>query len=223
MEKHYVSYLRVSTARQGRSGLGLEAQRQAVVDYINGNGSKVIAEFVETESGKGSNALAKRPVLKEALAYCKAHKAMLVIAKLDRLARNVHFVSGLMESGVEFVACDFPTANRLTIHILAAVAEHERDMISQRTKDALAAAKRKGVVLGNPRLREARAAWEGKSMKFAETIRPEVEELRAKGQSQRKVVESLNSQGIATPRGGKWSLAQVQRLLKRLNIPVWAA
>src|SRR6476620_4349785 len=134
----WISYLRVSTDRQGASGLGLEAQRKAVADYLNGGNWTLAAEFVEIESGKRSN---NRPQLAAALAACKKHKAKLVIAKLDRLSRNVHFISGLMDAGVEFVACDMPAANKLTIHILAAVAEHEREMISTRTKGALAAAK----------------------------------------------------------------------------------
>lgn len=137
----YVAYYRVSTQRQGRSGLGLDAQKQAVRDYLHGGTWVLIGEYKEVETGKGSNALERRPQLREALAFCKKHRATLLVAKLDRLARNVAFVSALMESNVEFTACDFPQANRLTVHILAAVAEHERDMISQRTREALAAAR----------------------------------------------------------------------------------
>src|SRR5437016_11437517 len=138
----YIAYFRVSTARQGRSGLGLEAQRQAVRTHLNG--VKPLSEFTEVESGRRSD----RPKLTEALAACRVHKATLVIAKLDRLARNVAFVSNLMDAGVEFEAVDFPQANRLTIHILAAVAEHEARMISERTRAALAAAKVRGKSLG---------------------------------------------------------------------------
>jgi DNA invertase Pin-like site-specific DNA recombinase len=144
MAKHsgkWVSYLRVSTDKQGESGLGIEAQRKAVETYLNGGSWTLAQEFVEVESGKRSN---NRPQLAAALAACKKLKAKLVVAKLDRLARNVAFISKLMESGVEFVACDFPHANKLTIHILAAVAEHERELISSRTKAALAAAKERG-------------------------------------------------------------------------------
>src|SRR6266851_986624 len=144
----FVSYLRVSTARQGISGLGLEAQREAVARYLNGGSWALVQEVVEVESGKRND----RPAIAEALRLCRLHRATLIIAKLDRLARNVHFISSLMESGVEFIAVDFPQANRLTVHILAAVAEHERELISQRTKAALAAAKARGVKLGNPRL-----------------------------------------------------------------------
>jgi DNA invertase Pin-like site-specific DNA recombinase len=136
----FVAYYRVSTDRQGQSGLGLEAQRSAVLAYVNGGSWTRIAEFTEIESGKHAN----RPQLAAALAACKKHKAKLVIAKLDRLSRNLAFIATLMDSGVEFVAVDNPHANKLTVHILAAVAQHEREMISQRTRDALQAAKARG-------------------------------------------------------------------------------
>ncbi|WP_121886506.1 recombinase family protein [Sphingomonas sp. PP-F2F-G114-C0414] len=141
-----VTYVRVSTARQGASGLGLDAQRSAVQSYASGVGLSIIAEFVEVESGKRAD----RPQLTAALAACMLHRATLVIAKLDRLARNVHFISGLMESRCEFVAVDMPHANPLTLHLMAAMAEHEAAAISERTKAALAAAKVRGVRLGNP-------------------------------------------------------------------------
>ena len=147
MEGSFVSYLRVSTRRQGESGLGLEAQRQAVFAYTNGG--RLLAEYLEVESGKRND----RPQLLAALAHAQATGATLIIAKPNRLARNVHFISGLMEAGVDFVAADLPSANRLTINVLAAVAEHEREMISARTKAALAAAKARGVRLGNPKAR----------------------------------------------------------------------
>src|SRR5215204_3064181 len=144
----YISYLRVSTDRQGKSGLGIEAQRKAVEDYLNGGSWSLAAEFIEIETGTRKG---ERPKLQEALAACRLYSAKLVIAKLDRLARNVNFISNLMESGVDFVAVDFPQANRLTVHILAAVAEHEAAMISQRTRAALAAAKARGKKLGGGR------------------------------------------------------------------------
>src|SRR5215471_5776281 len=147
----FVAYFRVSTDRQGKSGLGLEAQRKAVLDYLNGGSWELVQEFVEVESGKHS----ERPQLEAALAACKKHRARLVIAKLDRLSRNLAFIATLMESGVEFTAVDNPHANKLTIHILAAVAQHEREMISERTKAALAAAKARGQRLGNPQLDKA--------------------------------------------------------------------
>ncbi len=206
-EAKHVAYYRVSTDRQGKSGLGLEAQRKAVIDHLNGNGSKVLAEYTEVESGKRTI----RPELTKALAACKEHKATLVIAKLDRLARNVHFVSGLMESGVEFLAVDMPYANRLTVHILAAVAEHEREMISQRTKVALAAAKARGVKLG--RAKENRA----KARSFARSLKPVIKELAAEGiTSVRKVTEALNERGIPTPKGTRWHPTSVARLLARV-------
>jgi DNA invertase Pin-like site-specific DNA recombinase len=142
-------YYRVSTTQQGASGLGLDAQREAVARHVAGAQGTIVAEFQEIESGKRND----RPQIAAALAACRWRRATLVIAKLDRLARNVHFISSLMESGVDFVACDNPHATRLTIHILAAVAEHEREMISQRTIAALAAAKARGVKLGNPDLK----------------------------------------------------------------------
>src|SRR6267378_4021915 len=160
----FVSYYRVSTAQQGASGLGLDAQREAVARHVAGAAGVIVAEFQEIESGKRND----RPQIAAALAACRLRRAALVIAKLDRLARNVHFISNLMESGVDFVACDNPHATRLAIHILAAVAEHEREMISQRTIAALAAAKARGVKLGNPHLtpgdtRRARLARKARS------------------------------------------------------------
>src|SRR5271165_4697682 len=159
---HFVAYYRVSTDRQGASGLGLDAQRQAVGRHLAGKGD-LAAEYTEIESGRRD---ANRPQLRAALEECRKRRAVLLIARLDRLARNVAFIANLMNSDVEFVAVDMPQANRLTIHILAAVAEHEREMISQRTKAALAAAKARGIKLGNPRYQEglarARAALQYK-------------------------------------------------------------
>ena len=148
----FIAYFRVSTDRQGKSGLGLEAQREAVLAYLNGGSWTMVAEFTEIESGKHAD----RPQLAAALAACKKHKAKLVIAKLDRLSRNLAFIATLMDSGVEFVAVDNPHANKLTVHILAAVAQYEREAIAQRTRDALQAAKARGKRLGNPNLESAR-------------------------------------------------------------------
>src|SRR5690348_16945775 len=147
MDGRFVSYFRVSTARQGRSGLGLEAQREAVAAYLNGGNWTVLADFVEVESGRKSD----RPELAKAMELCRLTGATLVIAKLGRLARDAHFLLGLQKAGVEFVACDMPTANRLTIGIMALVAEEEARAISARTKAALAAAKARGVKLGGYR------------------------------------------------------------------------
>jgi DNA invertase Pin-like site-specific DNA recombinase len=219
---NFVAYYRVSTQRQGRSGLGLEAQQTAVRDHLNGGNWKIVAEFTEVESGKRSD----RPKLAEALKTCRALGATLIIAKLDRLARNVHFVSGLMESGVEFTAVDFPQANRLTVHILAAVAEHEAKMISERTKAALAAAKRRGVKLGGDRgarltakARQAgAAAVQARANARAADLAPIIAELQASGAtSLRAIAAGLNERGVSTPRGtGEWQANTVKQLLARL-------
>lgn len=218
----YVSYVRVSTVRQGASGLGLEAQQDAVARFLNGGAWELVAEFREVETGKGSDALAKRPQLRAALEACRKLGATLVIAKLDRLARNVHFVSGLMESKVKFVACDMPDANELTIHMMAAFVEHEAKRISQRTKEALAVAKARGVQLGRagaanlrPNVEQRQAA----AGAFAEKLRPIFTSMVVEKLSQRGMVERLNTVGIPTSTGevGKWRLSQVQRILARLN------
>jgi DNA invertase Pin-like site-specific DNA recombinase len=216
----FVAYYRVSTQRQGRSGLGLEAQQTAVQDYLNGGDWRLVAEVTEVESGKRSD----RPKLAEALKLSRLHGATLIIAKLDRLARNVAFISNLMESGVEFHAVDFPQANRLTVHILAAVAEHEAKMISERTKAALAAAKRRGVKLGGYRgttitkamRKAAMAAIEKRADDRAADLMPTISELQAGGaMSLRAIAAGLNERGIPTARGGTWSAVQVLRVLDR--------
>ena len=147
MRGKFISYLRVSTDKQGVRGYGLDAQRKAVEDFLNGGNWELLGEYVEIESGKRND----RPQLAAALAACKKHKAKLVIAKLDRLARNVAFIANLMDGKVDFVCCDMPQATRLTIHVLAAVAEHEREMISERTRSGFVAAKVRGVKLGGPK------------------------------------------------------------------------
>jgi DNA invertase Pin-like site-specific DNA recombinase len=211
--RRFIAYFRVSTDRQGRSGLGLEAQRTAVLAFINGN-AELVGEFTEVESGKRSD----RPELEKALVACKKQKAKLVIAKLDRLSRNLAFIATLMESGVEFVAVDNPHANKLTVHILAAVAQHEREMISERTKAALAAAKRRGQVLGNPNLAEAAkrgtAAVKANARRFAANVRPIIEEImRAGFTSHNAIAGKLNERNIKTARGGKWTHMQVGAIL----------
>ncbi len=218
MDGQFVAYYRVSTQRQGKSGLGLAAQKKAVSDYLNGGNHEVLAEYTEVESGKGSNALDKRPVLREAINCAKKYKAKLLIAKLDRLARNVHFVSSLMESKVDFIIADMPEANALTIHLLSAVAEYERELISKRTKEALAAAKERGVKLGNPRLMPDNAKRSEKAQRFAESLRATLEGYKANGMSQRGICNELDSIGITTTRGGTWSQVQLQRVMSRLNI-----
>lgn len=218
----FIAYYRVSTDRQGKSGLGLDAQRKAVADFLNGGNWSLIADFTEVESGKRND----RPKLAEALALCRVHNATLVIAKLDRLARNVAFIANLMDSSVDFVACDFPQANRLTVHVLAAVAEHEREMISQRTKAALAMAKARGTKLGGVRagaLPDAalgrslgRAARSCKALKRAIDLFPVINSLRAEGASSlRQIADKLNERRIPAARGGEWSAVQVARVIAR--------
>ncbi|MGI8711371.1 MAG: recombinase family protein [Acidimicrobiales bacterium] len=207
----FVAYYRVSTDKQGAAGLGMDAQRDAVARFLGSRGA-IIAEFVEVESGRKAN----RPRLQAALEECRSHRATLVIAKLDRLARNVHFISGLMESKVDFLAVDMPEANRLTIHVLAAVAEHEREMISQRTKAALAQAKARGTKLGNPRAAEAAVL-----ARAARVIKkPPVQVVRlmhqhrAAGASLRDIARELNQLGIKTARGNAWYASTVREQLK---------
>jgi DNA invertase Pin-like site-specific DNA recombinase len=217
-EGKFVSYLRVSTARQGRSGLGLEAQRKAVEDYLNGGNWKLVKEFVEIESGKK----AERPQLKKAFQLCRLIGAKLIIAKLDRLSRDAHFLLGLEKEGVEFVAVDTPYANRLTVGIMALMAEDEGRKISERTKAALAAAKRRGVKLGGFRghvftAKEhglAAEARHAKTVTRAADVMPIVKELQAAGfESLRAIAAGLDERGIPAARGGKWSATQVMRLL----------
>lgn len=216
----FIAYYRVSTDRQGRSGLGIAAQQEAVRRYLNGGSWELVAEFTEVETAKGANALDRRPQLRAAIESCKKHKAALLIAKLDRLARNVAFVSGLMESGVDFVAADNPHANRLTVHILAAVAEHEREIISDRTRAALKAAKARGVQLGSPKPRKAaRMAAQARTQAataFAENIFPIIAAIKSAGASSlRQIASALNARGIRTRRGGCWDAKAVARVLRR--------
>lgn len=209
----YVSYLRVSTQRQGQSGLGVEAQRAAVDQFLVANRGTLIAEFVEVESGSGKS----RPVLVQSIALARKAGATLLIAKLDRLARNVAFVSSLMEAGVEFVAADAPYANRLMIHILAAFAEHERSLISERTKAALAAAKVRGVRLG---LNGALLAKQHRShaLTFARSLAVAVEVANRKGaKTLSQLASELNSSGFRTRNGADWAPETVRRLIKRLR------
>jgi DNA invertase Pin-like site-specific DNA recombinase len=210
-ESSFVAYYRVSTDRQGESGLGLEAQRAAVARFTHG--ASLLSEFQEIESGKRHT---NRPQLAAALDTCRRHKATLVIARLDRLARNVYFISGLMESGVDFVAVDMPQANRLTIHILAAVAEHEREAISQRTKAALRAAKQRGTRLGNPRwqdsIEQARTARNPVSLSPAQLSI--MQNRRAEGWTLRQIASEMNTLGLKTPRGAAWYASTVQTCLR---------
>jgi DNA invertase Pin-like site-specific DNA recombinase len=212
----FVAYFRVSTDRQGKSGLGLEAQRKSVLDYLDGGRWDLVGEFTEIESGKHND----RPELEKALAACKKQKAKLVIAKLDRLSRNLAFIATLMDSGVEFIAVDNPHANKLTIHILAAVAQHEREIISARTSAALKAAKARGKRLGNPKLSQARRyaalAKKERADRYSANVLPVIREIQRSGiKSLRGVARALAARGIRTPCGGAWSLVQVSAILNR--------
>jgi DNA invertase Pin-like site-specific DNA recombinase len=209
----FVSYYRVSTGRQGISGLGLDAQRQVVLDYLGRKPeNQLVAEYTEIESGKKLD----RPELQSALAACKHHKATLIIAKLDRLARSVAFIANLMESGVDFVAVDNPHASKLMLHLLAAFAEHEREQISSRTKAALAAAKVRGVRLGNI----LAAANKREASDFAQSLATTITAIRLRGiTTVRAIRDELNRQEIPSASGRVWHIPTVFRLLARIDAP----
>lgn len=228
----YVAYFRVSTKKQGASGLGLEAQEAAVKAFIDREGGTlVIPPFTEIESGKKKS----RPELAKAIAHARKHKAKLLVAKLDRLARNVAFTSQLMESGVDFVCCDNPHATRLTIHVLAAVAEHEAQAISSRTRAALQAAKARGQLLGSLRpghwdgkeeareegqklaIQAAAEARKAKRLVQPEAVLPILKELKAKGLSLRAMAQRLNERGILSFTGLPWNPMAISRILKRAS------
>jgi DNA invertase Pin-like site-specific DNA recombinase len=217
----YVAYYRVSTQRQGRSGLGLEAQQAAVQAFLVGRDAQVIAEFVEVESGRKSD----RVKLEGAMLMARMTKAVLLIAKLDRLARDAHFLLGLEKAGVEFLAVDMPFANRMTIGVMALVAEEEEARaISARTKAALAARKTRGLPLGNQAtlrpadpdvLVRARAAWSVKAAEHAAMVLPAIQEMRAAGMSLQAAAGEMTARGFTTTRGGPWTAAQVSAILRR--------
>jgi DNA invertase Pin-like site-specific DNA recombinase len=219
----FVGYMRVSTDKQGKSGLGLDAQRKAIEDFLNGGRWELIAEFTEVESGK----VDERQELQKALKHCQMTGATLVIAKLDRLSRDLHFIGSIMKSGIEFVATDIPAANKFTIHILAAVAEHEREMISQRTRAALQAAKARGKVLGTPSNLDIVAAAKGRVMgvkarqnkadDFAGKVSPMIQEHRELGLNLHQIARELNQAHVLTASGnlGSWTPTAVKNVLKR--------
>jgi DNA invertase Pin-like site-specific DNA recombinase len=220
---NFVSYLRVSTKEQGASGLGIEGQRKAVLDYLDGGNWQLLAEYVEVESGAKSD----RAELAAALAACRIRKATLVIAKLDRLSRDAHFLLGLEKAGVDFVAVDMPHANRLTVGIMALVADEERRAISARTKAALAAAKARGVKLGGwqgtiptDETRKASAAVvKARAKAFAADLAPLLADLEAQGvTSHNGIARALTAQGVLTSRGASaWTAAGVKRVLALLG------
>ncbi len=223
-----IAYYRVSTKKQGQSGLGLEAQKQAVSEFAKQNGGKIVKEYTEVETGKNS----KRPQLLDAIAHARLAKATLVVAKIDRLSRNMAFTSALMDSGIDFIACDNPHANRLTIHILAAMAEHEAVAVSRRTKDALSAARKKGVLLGSARPdhwkgREHLRGWKkgvinsvkARSDRVLATygfLIPTMQEQRAAGASYAEIAKVLNEMGHQTAQGSQFTAATTWRILEKV-------
>ena len=223
IKARYVAYYRVSTDRQGRSGLGLEAQKTAVEAFRNRSGGVLRGEFTEVQSGKDDD----RAQLSEALKLCRLTNSTLLIAKLDRLSRNVAFLATLQQSGTKFVACDLPEANELVVHILAAVAQAERKAISERTKAALAAAKARGVRLGNPLLQPGNAesaanASKARTMKAegrAAELRKVIESAERKGHGTlRQLARHLNELGISSALGKQWHANSVRRVRQRIAI-----
>lgn len=221
-EGKFITYLRVSTQRQSKSGLGLEAQRAAVAAYLNGGSWVTPGEFVEIESGKNN----ARPQLAKAMEMCRLTGAKLLIAKLDRLSRNAAFLLSLRDAGIEFVAADMPDASRMTVGIMAVMAEHEREMISRRTKEALAAAKARGQKLGRPSGSNGpfvdpalgRAARTAKADKFARLVGPIVTRFDLQGLSLREIAASLTEMRVKTARGGaQWTACGVRAILLRLD------
>jgi DNA invertase Pin-like site-specific DNA recombinase len=212
-----VAYYRVSTDKQGASGLGMEAQKALVAAHVSKTGCEVVASYTEVESGRKKN----RPELKAALAHAKRVKATLVVAKLDRLTRNVAFLSNLMDSGVDFVALDCPDANRLTLHILAAVAEEEARLISVRTRAALAALKVHGVSLGKPENLNHAAQVKGakanldKAQAAYVLVSPLAKQWKADGLSLRAIADRFNGKAVPTRNGTEWTAMQVKRVLDR--------
>jgi DNA invertase Pin-like site-specific DNA recombinase len=220
--KTAIAYLRVSTKEQGRSGLGIEAQREAVARFAATEGLTILAEHVECETGKGADALDRRPVLAAALAEARKARCPVVVAKLDRLSRDVAFVAGLMAQRVSFVVTELGAdADPFMLHLYAALAEKERALISQRTRAALAAKKARGAKLGNPtNLAEAAAmgarATAAGADRFAANVLPVVETIRAAGvTSLGGIADALNARGVRTARGGKWHASTVRNLLAR--------
>jgi DNA invertase Pin-like site-specific DNA recombinase len=216
-----ITYIRVSTSQQGRSGLGIEAQRQSLRQFAKAEGLELVREFVEVETGKGSDALDRRPQLKAALAAAKKLKCPVAVAKLDRLSRDVHFISGLMAHRVPFVVAELGAdVDPFVLHLFAALAEKERALISARTRQALAAAKERGVILGSPKLSKAResavASIKASADQHAANILPIIREAQKAGATTlRAVADALNARGISTARGGDWHAMSVKNVLDR--------
>jgi DNA invertase Pin-like site-specific DNA recombinase len=222
MTKPAIAYIRVSTARQERSGLGLEAQRAAITQFCEVKGFKILAEHVEVETGKGVDALDRRPELAKALVEAKRKRCPVIVAKLDRLSRDVAFIAGLMAQRVPFIVAELgPDVDPFMLHIYAALAEKERRLISARTKAALAAARERGTRLGRNGAERLAPGYRAEAAERAKALAPVVAEIQASGASSlREIAAGLNTRGIRTVRGSEWSAVQVQRLLKRLaHIP----
>lgn len=222
MLQSFVTYFRVSTQKQGRSGLGLEAQQVAVDSYLKGRGQQIM-RFTDIESGRKND----RPQLQAAIAYCKAHGAVLLIAKLDRLTRNVAFVFTLRDAGVEFVCADMPQANTLTIGMMATIAQYERELIAERTRLALAEKKKQGAALGNPANLTPEAIRQGRRVQQANARAHEnnrkagllARSLRQGGHSWAEITRIFNANGFLTRRGKTFSIKQVQRVVQLLEPP----
>jgi DNA invertase Pin-like site-specific DNA recombinase len=219
--KPIVAYVRVSTSQQGRSGLGIEAQRETLSRFACDEGFEIAAELVEVETGKGSDALDRRPQLAASLAKARALRCPVAVAKLDRLSRDVHFISGLMAHRVPFLVAELgPNVDPFVLHLYAALAEKERALISGRTRSALAAAKAKGIKLGNPKIAAAQGAAvvavKAEADRAASNVLPIISEIRKSGaMSLRAIAEALNARGIPTPRGGRWYAMSVRNALAR--------
>src|ERR1700675_167394 len=216
-----ITYIRVSTSQQGRSGLGVEAQRAALSHFAKAEGFEVAREFVEVETGKGADAMDRRPQLKAALAAARKLRCHVAVAKLDRLSRDVHFISGLMAHKVPFLVAELGSdVDPFVLHLFAALAEKERSLISTRTRQALAAAQARGVTLGSPRLSQAResavAAIKASADQHAANVLPIIREAQKAGaRTLREIAEALNARGIATARGGQWYAQSVANILER--------
>lgn len=216
-----VGYLRVSSTQQGRSGLGIEAQRQALAQFAEADGFEIVREYVEVETGKGADALDRRLQLAAALADARKRHCSIAVAKLDRLSRDVHFISGLMAHRVPFLVAELgPDVDPFILHLFAALAEKERSLIGSRTKSALAAAKARGVTLGGPKIREAQKIAVERVMEIADrharNVLPIIRDIQRAGiKSLRDVAAALNARGIATARGGKWYATTVRNAMAR--------
>jgi DNA invertase Pin-like site-specific DNA recombinase len=220
-ERSIITYIRVSSSQQGRSGLGIEAQRESLRHFAEAEGFDVAREFVEVETGKGADALDRRPQLRAALAAARKQRAHVAVAKLDRLSRDVHFISGLMAHKVPFLVAELgPDVDPFVLHLFAALAEKERALISTRTRQALAAAKARGVTLGGPKLhvarRNAQEAIAAEADRHAANVLPIIREAQKAGATTlRAIAAALNARGVATARGGQWHAKSVSNILER--------